>query len=200
MFLTLYRPAGGGEDRAARLPDEVAGYGLIRRDAAAEARFQQSLPRWIELLGTDDFVWRRYRGAGDRNISLVALFHDANWKSVHPPRICIEGSNMEIEVDDIVPIAWLDSGSSVSRIVARSRSDGWRYLTLSLFGTVDWSSGSYTEFAGHHMPLALLRRSQSGFLLRVETPVWPDENERAAAQRCVDFLAGLVPSARELLR
>ncbi len=200
LWLSLYRPGGSDAHRAERVPDVVGGYAVVPRTPAEEADFQRHLPRWRELLGTADFAWRRYRDEQGARINLVATFHDTNWKSVHAPRICIEGSNMDIELDDLRPLEGVAGGSSVSRIVARSRDDGWRYLTLSLFGTRSWASGSYSEFALHHMPLALLRNNESGFLLRVETPVARGEDLAAAERRCAEFLRELVPACRELLR
>lgn len=200
LLLSLYRPTGSDRERAAALPDSVAGWTLVPRTGMEQHAFEKSLPRWIELLGTPDFTWRRYRNADGRRLQLVALFHDSNWKSVHAPRICIEGSNMDIEVDDLVPAPWLGEGATLSRIVAKSRDDGWRYVTLSVFGTRNWSTGSYAEFSWHHMPLALLRNNESGFLLRVETPIHQGESVDAAGARCDAFLQGLVPAAREQLR
>ncbi len=200
LWLSLYRPAGGDGQRAARLPELVGGYTLLARTPAQEEKFQQSLPRWRELLGTGDFVYRAYTTAAGDFISLTALFHDTNWKSVHAPRICIEGSNMDIEQDDVVAAPWLGEPTTVSRIVARRRSDGRRFLTYSLFGTRSWSSGRYEDFAMHHMPLALLRQNESGFLLRVETPIGEGEPLAAAEQRCAGFLTALLPVSRELLR
>lgn len=200
LGLSLYRPGGSSKARAEALPETLAGYTVVPRDAAEEARFQQNLPRWRELLGTGDFVWRRYRDAAGAMVNLVALFHDTNWKSVHPPRICIEGSGMDIEVDDLVPAGELAAGANASRIVARSRTDGWRYVTLSVFGTADWLSGDYWEFTWHHLPRALVRANLSGFLLRVESPVRPDEDTAAAEARCRQFLRALLPAAREPLR
>lgn len=200
LALSLYRPASGGGDRAARLPTEVAGYEHVPRSAEAERVFRQRLPRYVELLGTDDFVWREYRDAGGARVHVVALYHDSNWKSVHEPRICIIGSQMDIEIEDEIPAPWLDGGATLGRIVARSRIDNWQYLTLSVFGTVDWAAGNYSEFAWYHMPRALMRRSQSGFLFRVETPVTPGEDLDVAAARCERFLQGVLPAARELLR
>jgi hypothetical protein len=108
---------------------------------------------------------------------------------------------MDIERDDVLLAPWLEEGGTISRIVARSRDDGWRYVTYSLFGTASWSSGSYAEFAWHHMPLAILRRNESGFLLRIESPIEPGEpDSKAAERRCATFLVGLLPSARELLK
>ena len=200
LLLSVYRPSGSGAQRAAQLPALVAGYAMVPRTAAQEAQFQQNLPRWRELLGTGDFVWRAYSRSSGEFVSLVALFHDTNWKSVHAPRICIEGSDMDIELDDVVDAPWLGEPTTVSRILARRRSDGRRFLTYSLFGTATWSSGRYSEFASHHMPLALLRRNESGFLLRVETPVASGEPLPDAERRCAEFLTGLLPLSRELLR
>ncbi|MFN7591630.1 MAG: exosortase/archaeosortase family protein [Planctomycetota bacterium] len=197
-WLCVYRPLPTRTERAASLPDQVAGFTLVPRSAAEEAKFQQNLPRWRELLGTGDFVWRRYREADGGRVHIVALFHDANWKSVHPPRICIEGSNMDIEQDDLVR-TWAD-GPIASRIVARSRDDGWRYVTLSVFGTAGWAHGDYWRFTLHHMPRALLRQNESGFLLRAEAPIRPGESDAAAASRAGRFLRAMLPIAQERVR
>lgn len=200
LLLSLYRPGGDGKQRAERLPVELAGYALVPRTADEEAKFQASLPRWRELLGTGDFVWRSYRSDDEHYLHLVALFHDTNWKSVHPPRICIEGSGMDIEADDLQPVPTLGAGVQASRIVARARADGRRFVTLSVFGTADWLSGDYWDFTWHHLPRAVLRANLSGFLLRVEAPIRDDEPTAAAEARAVRFLAALVPQAREVLR
>ncbi|MBL8728729.1 MAG: exosortase [Planctomycetes bacterium] len=199
LWLGMYRPYHSGEERAERLPDAIAGYVLVPRTAAAEASFQRNLPRWRELLGTDDFVYRVYRGGDGAWISLVALYHDSNWKSVHPPRICIEGSNMDIEQDAVIAAPWLGAGATVSRIVARRRDNQRRFVTFSVFGTRDWSSGSYWDFTLHHLPRAVLRQNQSGFLLRCEAEIHGDD-EAAADQRCRQFLGELLPTARQVLR
>jgi exosortase len=200
LWWSLHRPFAGAGARAQQLPDQVAGFALVPRDATEEAQFQQNLPRWRELLGTGDFVWRRYRDQAGNWINLVALFHDNNWKSVHPPRICIEGSNMDIVVDDLVPASWLGADVELGRILARSRADGWRYLTLSAFGTADWVAGDYWDFTWHHLPRALVRAKMAGFLLRVESPVGRAEEPAAAQARCEGFLRDLLPKAQELLR
>ncbi|MEO6595734.1 MAG: hypothetical protein ABIP94_13365, partial [Planctomycetota bacterium] len=104
------------------------------------------------------------------------------------------------EQDDQVSAPQLGQGATASRIVAKSRTDGWRYVTLSLFGTSDWATGDYSAFTWHHLPRALLRQNESGFLLRVESPVMAGEEQGAAEARCASFLHGIVPAARELLR
>ncbi len=200
LALSLYRPFAVSTQRADALPAVVAGHSLVARTDRQEAQFQADLPSFRERLGTNDFVWRHYHDGQDSHIHLVALFHDTNWKSVHPPRICIEGSNMDIETDDLLPAPWLGDEIVVSRIVAKRRSDQRRFVTLSLFGTRDWLSGDYWQFTWHHLPRALMRANMSGFLLRVETSLRPGEDAAAAARRCQLFLAALVPMAKELLR
>lgn len=204
LLLSLHRPMGRSADRAARLPPEIAGYRYQGRTAEEEAQFQKSLPRWRELLGTGDFDWRRYDGADGATeghaVWLIALFHDANWKSVHPPRICIEGSNMDILQDDVVPFPELGPGCSAGRILAQSRGDGWRYVTMSLYGAADWTAGDYWDFTLHHLPRALVRADMSGFLLRVEAAVGRDETPAAAEARARAFLRAVVPWAQETVR
>ena len=200
-WLCSYRPLADAGDRAGRLPPSFASYELEPRTPEQQRRFDDQLPRWRELLGTSDFAWSRYRDGDGRRINLVAVFHDANWKSVHPPRICIEGSNMDIERDDLVATSWLGDNRALGRIVARTRGQSrWQYVTLSAYGTAGWASGDYWQFVLHHLPRALLRRSEAGFLLRVESPVYRGEHPAKAEQRCDAFLRQLLPVAQELLR
>jgi len=198
LWLGVHRPVVDGRDRADALPAVVATFAVVPRTPAEEQRFRRDLPRYRELLGTDDFTWRTYRNAAGQALNLVGLFHDTNWKSVHPPRICIEGSDMDVEVDELAPAPWLGDGVQVSRIVAKRRSDGRRFVTLSVFGTASWLSGSYGAFFLHHAPKALLRQADSGFLLRVESAIQPGNDGGEA--RCAEFLRALVPEAQRLLR
>ncbi len=196
---SAYRPHGAAADRAASLPTTLAGYVDVPRTGEREREFRANLPQYRALLGTDDFVWRHYRGPDGAFVHVTALFHDTNWKSVHPPRICIEGSNMTITADDVVVAdGWLAPGVRVSRIVASANADGGTWITLSVFGTRDWLSGDYWDFTWHHLPRALVRANVSGFLLRVESRVRAAGDDAEA--RCRQVLAALVPAAREALR
>jgi exosortase len=199
LALSLYRPFVIGHGRAERLPATLAGYDVVPRTPEKEAQFQRELPGWNERLDTADFVWRHYSD-GKSHINVVALFHDANWKSVHPPRICIEGSDMTIEEDGLVPAPWLGEDVVAGRIVARSNWDERRYVSLSVYGTRDWLSGDYTQFMWHHLPRAVLRQSESGFLLRVESQLEAGETTRDAEARCAKFLGELVTHAKGILR
>ena len=107
---------------------------------------------------------------------------------------------MTIVRDDFVAAPWLGEGGRVSRIEARSLASDWRYVTLSVFGTADWASGDYWDFVRYHLPRALVRASESGYLLRVESPVYDGETSADAQGRSEEFLRRLLPSAQELVR
>lgn len=192
LFLTLHRPFAESRGRAARLPAELGGFRLAKTLPMTE--------RYYRLLGTRDAVWREYRRAEDPGpVWVVALFHQENWKSVHPPHICLEGSDLTIVRDDATDVDVGERRWPVGRILSQSNRTGDLYLSLYVFGARGFVTDSYTSFFLHHAPLALLRRSTSGYLLRVETWVEPD-GVAAAEQRCKALLRALIPAAEGLLR
>jgi exosortase len=198
---SIHRPHAAHAARAEALPATLGGYVDVPRTGAARERFERDLPQFRELLGTADFVWRHYRGGDGAFVNVTALFHDTNWKSVHPPRICIEGSNFTIASEQVVAAPWLGDGVTIGRIVAKGRADGASWVTLAVYGTREWLVGDYRDFVWHHLPRALVRASVSGFLLRVESKVRPGVDDEAAAEaRCREVMQALVPAAREVMR
>ena len=184
--LSLYRPFHGSAGRAAGLPASLPGFELVADHPLTR--------RQMELLGTEDATWRTYRDAAGHEVYLVAVFHEENWRSVHPPQICLEGSNMTIVEDSAIEL----DGASVGRLRTVSRDDGRGYLGLYVYGAPGLWTGSYAEFAWHHAPRAVLRRSVRGCLLRVETWIGADGVEPAEA-RCRAFLRALAPAAKARL-
>lgn len=190
LALDLVRPFTESRGLARTLPESLAGYTL--------AVDRQLTARQTELLGTEDAAWRTYEDGEGNRIFMVAVFHEENWKSVHPPRICIEGSDMTIEAEDTSPLP-LDTGAAVAgRILAKSRARDLDYVSLYVYGAPGLLTPSYFEFFWHHAPLALFRRATSGFLLRVETYVG-EGGPAAAEERCRRFLGKLVPAAQGLI-
>jgi len=190
LALSWYRPKDVGGRRARALPVTFPGFSL--------AEEFEITPRFVELLGTSDAAWREYRGADGQPIFVVAVFHGHNWKSIHPPHICLEGSDMEIRADGTLPIETPKRRYSVGRIIAFSRSAGREYLSLYVYGANGLVTASYSRFVLHHAPAALFRSATSGFLLRVET--WVEGGDlRAAETRCGELLARVLLSAEGLL-
>lgn len=191
LWLTLHRPFTVASGRAARVPHVVGGFQLASDHALT--------PREFELLGTDDATWRTYTDRNGAEIFVVVVFHQENWKSVHPPHLCLRGSDMLIDGDGVVMTegaegAWFDVG----RILASNRVGGRRYLSNFVYGARGLRTASYSGFVLHHLPRAIARVSAPGYLLRVES--WIDGDLEAADARCTGLLLALIPHLEELLR
>ena len=195
-WLGCYRPFTASAGRAAGLARQVAGWQVIAEEPLTS--------RHHALLGTDDVSWWRWHKDGLGTAFSVAVYHGHNWKSLHPPHICLEGSDMTLVEDGAVVLEIDGTPVSVGRIVGQANSPvgslpaGVRYLSYYAYGSDDLVDGSYTRFVLHHLPRAVFRRATSGFLLRVET--WADDSMAAAETRCRSLMAALVPAARERLR
>jgi EpsI family protein len=188
-FLSFYRPFTASAGRARRIP--------VRFGECTLAEETPLTPRERALLGTDDAVARTYTDAAGHHVFLVAVFHQHNWKSVHPPDLCLRGSDMVIEGTGVGAGLSARDGGEVTpgRIVTRSRQGQRPYLSLFVYGAAGLRTGEYSTFVLHHLPRAVLRRAAPGYLLRVEA--WLDEGDAEA--RCRAFLRAAVPALEALL-
>ena len=191
LVLSLHRPFAGTNQRASLLPEQFGPY-VLREQRAIDESFQS-------LLGTKDAAWRVYGVEGGPPVFVVAVFHEENWKSVHPPHICLEGSDMEIGSDQQVELVVDGQPSRVGVLVAHPRGASREYVSVHAFVTNELTTGSYLDFFLHHAPRALLRQSNAGALLRVETYVQPGEDVRSARQRCGELLGRMLPAVKGLL-
>ncbi|MEC7585084.1 MAG: exosortase/archaeosortase family protein [Planctomycetota bacterium] len=193
LVLSVYRPYTESAGRAEGLPPHLGGFVRVQEYPLTD--------RHHELLGTDDATWLRYVTADDESLFVYGVFHASNWKSVHPPHICLRGSNMSIDEDGVVDLLGPDSEllGTAGYIVLRSQPDDRPYVSLYAYGARGLCTGSYAQFFLHHAPRALLRSSNDGFLLRVES--WADGpgGIPAARDRCRELLAMLVSGAHNLL-
>lgn len=191
LVLSLHRPFAGDSGRAVLLPDRFGPY-VLREQREIDKSFQS-------LLGTTDAAWLVYGIEDGPPVFVVGVFHDANWKSVHPPHICIEGGDMEIGSEQQVELVVDGQPSRVGVLVAHPRGGAGVYVSVHAFVTRELTTGSYLDFFLHHAPRALLRKSNAGALLRVETYVQPGEDVRAARQRCGELLGRMLPTVKGLL-
>ncbi len=190
LLLSLTKPEADRSGRAVALPAVIGPF--------EQKELFAMTPRMFQLLGTDDATWRRYEDEAQQTMFVVAVFHGSNWKSIHPPHICLLGSDMDIVGEGKVE---LSSGETdqAGRILLRTRRGGRPYLSLYAYGSHGLCTGSYLEFFLHHAPRALFRSTNDGFLLRVETYADGPGGEAAADARCEALLASLMKQARGLL-
>ena len=188
LWLSTHRPFGASHGRAQRIPVRIGAFEQVH-DYPLDAEA-------LRMLDADDAVQRGY--ASDRGtVFLVAVFHGPDWKSVHPPDTCLEGSNMTPieESSDTVTVG--GEPVAVGRLLMHSRDENRDYLSLYAYVAEDLVTGSYLSFFLHHAPRALVRVNGPGCLVRVETWV---EDRAAAEARCKSFLADLLPIIRADLR
>lgn len=183
FWLTSHRPFTESREAAQRLPASLGEYSLATDHGIT--------PRMEQLLGTSDAIWRTYVAPDDARVYVVLVCHRENWKSVHPPDICLRGSNMiltdSLEHDDVGELVLFNEGS------------GRSYLSLYQYGADGLATGSYSEFFLHHAPRALFRAATDGYLLRIETDF--DRGKRDAARaRCRGMLEAMQPFLREIVR
>ena len=170
LTLSIYRPFTPSRGRAGALPTDLPGFALIEERAMT--------PRHYELLGTDDAAWRVYRRVSDgAHVFVIAVYHRENWKSVHPPHICLRGSDMAILDDGELEVEIDGEPLAVGRILTHHNPARADYVSLYVYGAGGLTTASYPEFFMHHAPSALLRQPIEGFLLRVEAYVGADGDQ-----------------------
>jgi EpsI family protein len=189
-FLQFYRPADVGGSRAAAIPVAV---GAWRRE-----RTHELTERTYALLGTRDVLWANYADASGDVVTLTAVFHAENWKSVHPPDVCIMGSGYVIESSAVEQVRVAGDGEVEVGTIAAS-GDGGRLWSFYVFGTRGFTTPSYLSFFLHHVPAALLRSATEGFLLRVEC-LERGGGASAARERCARFMGEVLPVVQEAMQ
>ena len=193
LLLSSIRPPNASSERAKALPASIAGFQLKRELTIT--------PNMRRLLGTRDVGWRVYVDDNGNELFVTIVFHDSNWKSLHPPHICIRGSNFSINTDRSV---WneLPDGRKfdLGHIVAtKENKPNQDYVSLYAFVGQDFITPSYTWFYLNHWMPALLRQTTPGFLLRVEAFVGRD-GQAATEQRCLKMFKAFLPFAETLIR
>ena len=98
---------------------------------------------------------------------------------------------MQVLEDDVRRIS--SDGPAVGRLVCWSVDRERRYVSLYAYvAPPDRVRASYWDFVFDAIPRAMLRRSNAGALIRVET--WVDGDDLQSAQlRCGRFLTAILP-------
>ncbi|MHC4516528.1 MAG: exosortase C-terminal domain/associated protein EpsI [Planctomycetota bacterium] len=191
LALSLWHPVELQRRHAGSFRPQVPGFELVKHLPIT--------PKYVRLLGTADASWRLYRDAAGPQVYVTCVFHESNWKSLHPPHICIRGSNMDIQEDDARTVRVGDRELQIGRVLAVNRATDQPYLSFYAFVGRGFVTHSYLGFFLKHAPRALFRSATPGFLIRIETYVETD-GEAAAEERCLRFLRAAIPHGEELIR
>ena len=192
LTLSSVRPVSVRSDRAAQVPKQLGRYGL---------KNQRTITPNIErLLGTRDVAWWEYADPEGNVIYLTAVFHDQNWKSLHPPHICIRGSGFDINVDENYEVDLGGNSETIGRLLATVQgSPGRDYVSLYAFVGQDFITPSYSGFYLEHAFPALFRQATPGFLMRIEAFVGKD-GAVATEARCLEMFRLFLPVGQNLIK
>lgn len=192
LLLSSVRPTFTRSERAAQVPTQLGPFKLQLE--------LEITPEFERLLGTRDVTWREYVDAEGHEMYLTAVFHDSNWKSLHPPHICIRGSGFNISVDENHQVD-LGGGrqATIGRLVATRQDNPVReWVSYYAFVGQDFITPSYAGFYFEHAVLALFRQATPGFLMRIEG--FADDGLEAAEARCLDMFRRFLPVGEGLIQ
>jgi len=180
-----------GEPRANRVPQQTKSFVAIRDHELSE--------RWYDLLGTRDVCWRSYRHRETgREVVMTAVFHSKNWKSLHPPEVCLRASGFEMTGSEPMEVSIGDAVADLNRLELERR--GVEYTVGYCFGSGDFTTNSYLSFFLHNLPRFVLRQQTQGFLLRVDIELPPGDTGDGSNQLLREFFAEFLPVIEKLLR
>jgi exosortase len=190
VLLGFYRPANPSGDLGSRFPRELPGFEFLTEHALSENDYS--------LLGTRDVAWRRYRHhESQRFVDFTAVFHGRNWKSLHPPEICLEAAGLEIRGQELRSV--VVDGRETSLTLLRADRAEQSYAVGYLFGGTGYETPSFLGFFWSNVPRALFRLPMSGYLLRVELPFDGDELDPATERILAEFASRALPHLRALV-
>jgi len=188
MALGFYRPTDPPERLSQRLPRVAGSFRAATDHPLSE--------RWYSLLGTRDVLWRDYRHEpSGRVLTVTALFHGRNWKSVHPPEVCLQASGFEVEGRSLRSLG--DSGHKVAILHADYRGRG--FISAYLYGGRGFTTPFYSTFFLENLPSALFRMHTVGFLLRVDLEM-RDLDRLQSETLLADFLTEFLPFMEAAVR
>lgn len=157
--------------------------------------------RTLTILGTDDYVYRRYAGGAPEYVDLCVIFSEDNRKAIHPPDVCLEGAGegiiakasvaVEVEGVGVLPLREL--------IVQTAKGEHcflYTYQCGSAYTASFWRQQLAIFLNG------LLKRDATGALIRVSTPIATDpaaglrQCRAEARRRCAELLCHTIPLLR----
>ena len=191
LVLGFWQPAERALGLAKDVPRSFPGYVHVREHALSE--------RDYELLGTRDVVWRRLREeSSDALIDLTVVFAGRNWKSLHPPELCLEAAGLGIEDRQS---RYLDiDGTRTELSLLRADRSRDVYLIGYLFGGPGYETPSFTGYFWRNVPRALLRRGGASYMVRIELPLGDQSPEPRNEAQLARFLRQVLPRLRTLVQ
>ena len=152
--------------------------------------------KFMDALEFSDYVIVDYRNREGKEVNFYTAYYESQSKggSIHSPASCLPGSGWEFTQSGAVSIpAQGAAGSSMQVSRAFMRKGGVTELTYYWFpqrGRV--VTGTYQLKLFNFLD-ALIKQRTDGALVRVITPLYPNESTGDAEKRLRSFTRGIVP-------
>jgi len=171
------------------------------------ARFPLSLGEWtgtrqtmeqvfIDTLDLSDYTMIDYEDAKGRSVSFYVAYYESQRKgeSIHSPETCLPGGGWVFNQSGTVTIPNAESGKG-SMVVNRAfmQKSDYRQLVYFWFPQRGRILTNAYQMKIYTFWDALTRHRTDGALVRLITPVYPNEDIQCAEQRLQGFTQKIVP-------
>ncbi len=156
----------------------------------------------IDTLDLSDYTMINYEQPEGRSVNFYIAYYQSQSKgeSIHSPETCLPGSGWRFEKSGAskLPVAWAKQESfTVNTAVMRKGEN--RQLTYFWFPLRDRVVTNAFALKWYNFWDALTRQRTDGALVRLITPVYPDENIEDASARLLLFTKEMAPVLGEYL-
>jgi len=149
----------------------------------------------IKELDLSDYAMIDYRNGGNRNVNFYVAWYESQRKgeSIHSPETCMPASGWTFRQSGAVPVSLLHLGKTMNvnrGILEKSGVIQVSYFWFPARGRImlnAWEMKLYTFWD------SLTRQRTDGALVRLITPLYPDERQEDAEARLNDFMMLIVP-------
>ncbi len=170
----------------------LAGEWTGKRDAMEQ--------KFIDALHFDDYVIIDFRNGAGREVNFYTAYYQSQRKgeSIHSPETCLPGGGWEFKRAGKVelPLASQD-GKPMQVNRAIMEKGGQKQVAYFWFPQRDRVLTNAWQLKVYNFWDALTRQRTDGGLVRLVTPIYPDESAEDADHRLVGFSQMIVPVLNE---
>ena len=156
----------------------------------------------INELNLSDYIIADYKNGSNKSVNFYTAYYESQRKgeSIHSPASCLPGGGWVFHESGLVNLPSTDRYHSNARIkrafIQKGAARQVSYYWFPMRGRVLTNMWEMKLF---NFWDALTKQRTDGALVRVVTPVYPDENVEQADMRLQEFLSSVVPVLDEFL-
>ena len=164
-------------------------------------RSQVMEQRFIDSLDLSDYAIVDYHDPGGRTVNFYAAYYESQRKgeSIHSPATCLPGSGWEFKQAGSVPLPVKNSSTAMKVNRAVMQKGDYKQLAYYWFPQHGRVLTNVYQLKLFTFWNALTEQRTDGALVRLITPIYPDETGAEADERLAAFAASLVPVLNSFL-